>query len=282
MSIGEYVEIYLGETEKKSLLVVYKDIFKGFKTSIGIGYNLFLKDLRADYVKTKFGLVWDIVEPIVFAIVFIFLKKSQVVGVGNIVIPYAVFVIIGMLLWQIFVDSLLLPFRIINSTKNILTHVKICPEALFYAVFFKVYFYGVIRFLVIVSFCIFYNTLSVFGMLKFLLIFSVLPLVGFSIGFLLSPLNIIYGDVTKLINVILRPLMFISGVVFAIPKNGLLSTVSFFNPISIVIENLRTVLTSNIIVNPQYFISTFFGYLILFFIAWSIFHLSIQFISERL
>ena len=51
--------------------------------------RIFLKDVRAEYSRAVFGLFWDFVDPLVYGLIFYFLKQSDVISGGETDIPYS-------------------------------------------------------------------------------------------------------------------------------------------------------------------------------------------------
>lgn len=275
-------EIYVADAESRDLRNVLRSMVRGAKEGTYVGYRLFIKNIRADHARSKLTFFWNFSEPLVFALVFVFLYKSRVISVGELNIPYAVFVTVGILLWQVFATAITLPLDIIRQSQNLLTHTKVAPESLMWMNIYQVYFDAFFSLVVILSVAIFFGTISLLWFGMFLLFFSSMVLAGFSVGLLLSPVNSIYGDVGKIVNLSLRPLMFISAVIFPLPKTGVLSVLNTVNPMALIISNLRSVLTQGIFINAFAFAITIFIFGLIFLFAWYVFHLSIKVVIERI
>jgi len=106
--------------------------------------------------------------------------------------------------------------------------------------------------------------------------------VGASIGFLLAPLNVVYGDINKVVTIILRPLMFISGTIFPIPTDGFYSFLYLINPVLIVIEGLRGLVTLGTIPLSLLFWGNVMFWVVLFLLAWYFFHVAFRLASDKL
>lgn len=272
--------VYTAESSSQNLKQTCKTMIGNLRKSIYPGYRIFLKDIRGEYSKSKFGIFWDFVEPLAFAAVFIWLYKSRSVTVSGLDIPYAAYISCGLLLWQVFVDSILFPLGVIEKSKSLITHVKIPPESLIFNTTFRIYFYAALRIIVLIVILVFLRQFSLVGFFKFIIFFPILTLMGTGLGLLLAPFNTIYNDISKFIKIFLRPLMFISGVVFPIPSDGLLATFSKYNPIAMLIETYRALLTTNHLIPIS--LSFVVTILIILCIGWFVFHASIRVITERI
>jgi len=275
-------EIYTAESRVKDLKNVFRSMFSGLIKGRYLAYRLFIKDIKADYSQSKFGALWDFLEPIVLAFIFIMLRRGNVISSGDILIPYSVFIIYGLLSWQTFAESVKLPLSVLQSSKTLLNQVKIPPESLLVSVFLKVAFNAAFRIVVMLVLSFFMNALSWLGFALFLLLFPAIILVGMAAGLLLSPFNVIYNDVGKLVNVTLRPLMYASPVLWAVSPISILGVFNAYNPIGIVISNLRSLATQGIFVDLAPFVITTGVSLLVFCFSWFIFHLSIPILSHKI
>ena len=60
-----------------------------------------LRDLRLRYRQTAFGVAWALLQPVAAALVFTFVLGDGV-GLSGDGLPYAVFVLAGLIIWQLF------------------------------------------------------------------------------------------------------------------------------------------------------------------------------------
>jgi lipopolysaccharide transport system permease protein len=69
--------------------------------------------------------------------------------------------------------------------------------------------------------------------------------VGTSIGLLLAPVGMLYGDIARLIPVLTQFAMYVTPVVYVMPTEGLTGTLFRLNPMTPVIHNSRAWLTGS-------------------------------------
>ena len=290
--------IYSAESQVKNMKGVVKAMLSGARSSQYISYRLFLKDVRADYSKSSFGMLWDFIDPLVMALIFFFLQKYRVLDPGDITIPYPVFVIFGFLIYQTFMESVIMPLDCIRKSKNILTHLKLPPEALIISVFYRVLFNSSFRVAILFVFSLaihLYNMLlyylqmidapdpcfSPIGFVKFLILFPTVIFAGMAIGIFLAPFNTIYNDVGRVTRIILTPMRFLSPVMYTIPLTGGFIYIYFINPVAAILANLRMLATEN----QFFFLGGYFQWIailsVVFILGWFIFHLSIPVLADR-
>jgi lipopolysaccharide transport system permease protein len=255
-----------------------------------MAYRLCVKDVRSENAKSAFGVLWDFVDPFIFASIFFFLAKIRVVDPGTLQMPYAVFVIYGLLLYQTFAESVTLSMDAMKRSKTILTHLKLPPEALILSVFYRVMFNSSFRIAVMLLFSLVLSataaedgqsTFTILGFTKFVLCYPILILGGMSFGIFLAPFSAIYGDVGRIARITLTPLRFASPVLYAIPTAFPFNWISIVNPIGPIIQNLRSLATSDSVSDIPGTAIRCAIFLVVFLVGWLIFHLAVPVLAEK-
>jgi lipopolysaccharide transport system permease protein len=274
--------IYTAESRVKELRSLIREMLSGLISGRYLAIRLFLKDIRADYSRSKFGVLWDFLEPIILAIIFIFLRRGNVINSGDISIPYSVYVVYGLLLWQTFSESITSSLGILQRSKTLLNQVKFPPESLLVSVFLKVGFNSLFRIVVMLLISIFISAFSLQGFVLFIILYPSLILVGMAIGVFLAPFNVIYNDIGKFVKISLRPLMYASPVLWAATPVSFLGVFNNYNPFGIVLTNLRSLATQGIFLESYGFLITVIASFIILILSWFIFHLSIPLLAHEI
>ncbi|WP_157813445.1 ABC transporter permease [Pseudoalteromonas spongiae] len=211
------------------------------KNNFTLGYRLFQKQRMSEKVTTRLDQLWLWLEPLAFALVFWFLYKYRAINVES-DYPYSLFIISGILLWQCITDALNIPMTDIGKFKDIGKQIEISPFSIASYFLIKSVYYTFFKLVIIIAFVAIASEVKVYDFIVFFA-FSVLIVTLITcIGMLLAPYNLLMNDVQKLINMLLRPLMFLSGVLFPIPQGTMLETINAYNPFYIFIENSRSIL----------------------------------------
>ncbi|MCH7960044.1 MAG: hypothetical protein IID08_07935 [Candidatus Hydrogenedentes bacterium] len=283
-------QTYTAESTARRPGEVLRAMLSGVVRSRYMGYRLFLRDLRAEYSRVAFGVFWDFVDPLVLGVIFYFLMQLRVINAGELSMPYALFVIYGLLLYRTFSESVTLSLDVMHRSRTILTQLRLPPEALLLAVLFRVLFNSTFRVAVMLAFSIaLYSTaaaegqsaLSLVGFAKFLACYPLLILAGMSIGVFLAPFNVIYGDVGRATRILLFPLRYATPVLYAIPTAYPFNWVNALNPVSAILSGLRSLATSNTISDVGDLFARSGLFAVLFFVGWVLFHISIPVLAER-
>ena len=261
--------------------LVLRAMWAGFISSRYSAYRLARKDIRAMYTKSALGVAWDLFDPLVLGIVFYFLRRTDVLAIGEIPMPYGLFVIYGLLMYATFSESLLASVDLLRQSKGLLSQLKLAPEAMIMSIVYRMGFNSIFRIVVMVGFSIALGEFSIGGFFVFLGLYGALILSGMSVGLLLSPFHAIYNDVGRFCRIILTPFRYVSPVLWPIPNVGAFFWLNFFNPIGPFISDLRLLATTGAMQEMTGFAVRLGIYGLLFFVACYVFRVAVPIIVDR-
>jgi len=275
------VRIYSSESRARHFGAVVREMARGLGRSRYVAYRLARKDIKTAYATAMLGVVWDLLDPLVLATIFYLLMKQRVINGGEMGMPASVFVVYGMMLYQTFCDALMQGLDVMGRSKNLLSHLKLPPEALILSVLYRAGFNSIFRLIVMLSFSLFPGAFSLIGFAKFLAAFPTIILAGVAVGIFLAPFNVIYSDVGRFVRLILVPLRYLSPVLYTFSATSPLGRAQSLNSIGMILDNLRLLATSNACHNLALTAGHCAGFLVIGLIGWFIFHLSIPILAER-
>lgn len=259
------------------------EIYKGVTASKYIAYRLFLKDIKTQYSNALLGQFWNFANPLVMALVFIVLFGDGIIESENISMSYSIYVVFGMSLFQVFTQSVLLPLGLFSRSGVLLKQVRVLPEALVLSQIYQLVFNSIFFVAVLLVISVVFGEFNAFGFACFVCLFPAMILTGLGVGLIFAPLNTIYSDFSLVITNMIRPLMFVCPTFYrSSSENQLLELVNSFNPIGIIMDNLRNLAIHATLNNARSFSLTC-GFLVLVFVVgWLFFHRSARVLRERL
>lgn len=274
--------IYGPESPLLRPFTLFQNMFSDLWLSRGLAWRLFVRDTSARYRQSILGYVWAIAPPIITTLTFVLLNKSGVFSIGETSIPYPAYIMIGTLLWQVFVDAINSPIKAVNAAKSMLAKINFPREALVLAGLLEVIFNFVIRLALLIAAFAFYQMVpsgtAVFSLIGVLAII----LLGLMIGVLLTPVSVLYSDIGQALVMLLSLWMLFTPVVYVPPSTGLLATLSKVNPVSPLIVVTRDWLvgtpTSQFLPAACVFLAT----LVLLFSGWILYRLAMPIVIERM
>ena len=259
-----------------------KASFADIKKSRFLARQLAVRDIKAQYRQSFLGILWAFITPLTTAFIWIFLNSTGTVRLSDTGIPYPVYAFTGTLLWSIIVESINSPTLSTNAAKGIMSKINFPKEALIISGIYKLLFNTSIKIVVLLIFVFFYGVGFNWSLLLFPLAILGAILFGTTIGLFITPIGMLYTDIAKIISMGLRLLMYISPVVYAIPKEGMLKTVMELNPFTPLILTARDFVTG---ATPEY-MTYYFGIIAvcipLFFFGLLFYRISIPIIVERM
>ena len=247
-----------------------------------LSFQLAKRDIQAQYRQSYLGIIWAFVTPLTTAFVWIFLNSSGTVRVTDTGIPYPVYAFSGTLLWSIITESINSPMSSTNGARGIMSKINFPKEALIVSGVYKLLFNSAIKVLLLVVFIFFFGVGFHWSLLLFPLAILGGVLFGTTLGLFITPLGMLYKDISRMIGFGLGFLMYVTPVVYAIPKRGILKTLMELNPFTPVILTARDLATGMPLDHLSYFLIVIACCIPLFFIALLFYRISIPILVERM
>ncbi len=259
-----------------------KESCKGFLGSHFLAKQLATRDIKSQYRQSYLGIIWAFITPLTSAFVWIFLSSTGTIKLSDTGVPYPVYVFSGTLIWSIIKEAINSPTSSTNAARGILTKINFPKEALVLSGIYKLLFNSSIKIGLLVVLIFVFGIGFHWSLLLFPFAILAAILFGTTIGLFITPISLIYNDISKVISMGLGLLMYVTPVVYAIPKEGFMKTIMELNPFTALILTTRDLALGSI---PEYLV--YFGWVFivsisLFFIGLLFYRISIPIIVERL
>ena len=243
------ISVYTPASQLTDPSRLIREMLRDVVISRELAWRLLVRNVSARYRHTFFGYLWAFLTPIITAGVFVLLNSSGYFAVGQTQVPYAVFVLTGLILWQAFADAVQAPLRVVQQSYSILTKVNFPREALVLAGVGEVLFTSLIRLALLVIALLCFGVGVSWTAIWFP--FGILSLIamGIALGLLVTPVAILYHDVGQALSFVLYIWMFLTPVIYPVPAKGFASLLPLLNPVSPVLDTTRAWLFS---ASPQY------------------------------
>ncbi|AGC77396.1 lipopolysaccharide transport system permease protein [Nonlabens dokdonensis] len=264
-----------------NLMQILKDSLSDIYKSRFLAKQLATRDIKSQYRESLLGIFWAFVTPLSTALVWIFINKSGAVSLDDTGVPYPLFVFAGTLMWSTLTDAINMPMMATRGSLGIMSKINFPKEALLVSGFYKLLFNSSFKILLIVFFFFFFSVSLSWYILLFPLTFLILNLAGISVGLLITPIGLLYNDVSKFISLSLRFIMYVTPVVYTIPETGLMKTLMEWNPLTPLILINRNVLLGLELSFLNYFIGIALVTIPLLLLGLLIYRVSIPVIVER-
>jgi len=255
---------------------------KDFFSSHFLAKQLATRDIKSQYRQSYLGIIWAFITPITSAFVWIFLNLTGTIKLSDTGVPYPIFVFSGTLIWSIITEAINSPTNNTNAARGIMTKINFPKEALVLSGIYKLLFNSSIKIGLLVILIFAFGIGFHWSLLLFPFAILTAILFGTTLGLFFAPISLIYNDIAKFVNMGLSLLMYITPVVYAIPKTGIMKTIMEVNPFTALILTARDIATGSMPEYLGYFIWIFAISISLFFVGLVLYRISIPIIVERL
>jgi lipopolysaccharide transport system permease protein len=274
--------VYLPASQLRDPGRLLRSMFRDLAGSRELAWRLLVRNVSARYRQTLLGYAWVLLPPIVSTAVFVFLRRSGVFGVGEPGVPYAVYVLAGMVLWLTFADAVNSPMQMMAQSRSMLTKLNFPREALILAGVGELLFTALVRFALLGVVMLWFGVGLAASAL--LVPFGVLVLVSVALGLgvLLTPVALLYRDVEQGLAILLTLWMFVTPVLYPPPTTWPGSLTMALNPVSPVLDTTRAWLLGGAPQHLDGFLLVGAGSALLLFGAWVLLRLALPVLIERL
>lgn len=226
-------------------------------------YILSWRDLKVRYKQTFLGVSWALFQPLINMIIFT-VFFGNFAGIPSDGLPYPVFVLLGLTFWGFFSNALSRAGNSFIENESLVKKVYFPREILTFSAVVTSFVDFLISLSILVIVIAYYglavNVLFISIMFLGILI-TAISSAGF--GLFLASVNIKYRDVRYIIPFFLQLLIFVSPVIY--PLTLVRSSFQYLlalNPMTGVIDSLRSTLISGTIAHPDMLVISAFTALI--------------------
>jgi lipopolysaccharide transport system permease protein len=268
--------------KKVKIAKLFKESIHDIYSSRFLAKQLAVRDIKAQYRQSVLGILWAFVTPLTTAFVWIFLNGTGTVKLTDTGVPYPVYAFSGTLLWSIITDAINAPTQNSLAAKNIMSKINFPKEALIISGIYKLLFNSSVKILLLILFVFVYGVGFHTSLLLFPLGIIGALILGTTIGLFITPLGMLYKDVARIVKMGLGLLMYITPVVYSIPKEGVMKTLMELNPFTPFIDTTRSFIVGATPTYLTHFIIATAICIPLFFIGLLIYRISMPILIERM
>ena len=265
-------------------------------------WQLFKRDFFAVYKKSFIGIGWIIIAPVIGVLQWVLLNLIGALKVGDVGIPYPVYILIGSSMWGMFLGIYYAASATLRSGADLILQVNYPHEALL----FKQLAQQLANFMITLSL----NVMVLFGMwllkpevfaIDFpswgMLLFPLmmLPVLLFSaaIGLFIAMVNVVAIDLNKFVDMAMGFLLYLTPVIYTVDifKDAVAGSPSSYvylalqwNPLTYLVCSCRDVLIYGTVYQGNWVAWAWSSLLalIMFMMSWRLFYISENKLVERM
>ncbi|MBC2601077.1 ABC transporter permease [Puniceicoccus vermicola] len=228
--------IYTPDSPLRRPVNMIAEFFREIVSLRELIWALFVRDIKAQYRQSFFGYLWIIAPAVATSAAWFFLNSQGIVRVEETKMPYAIFVLVGQVLWGAFSTSLLMPLSAFQACRPVVMKLKVAPEAFLIASLGKIFFDLFVRVLFLILILLIFGIGFSWGSLIFLPILLALCWLGMAIGLFFVPVGSLFQDIGQALTMLVPFAMFLTPVVYPAPEEGFAGALMTWNPVAPFVE----------------------------------------------
>lgn len=222
-----------------------KKVFKNLKLLIfyrELLFNLAYREINQRYKQSILGYAWVIINPL-FQLLVLSFVFSTIFRIASYNVPYIIFLIIGLLPWNFFIQSLSSSANALVGNASLITKIYFPREILVYATIIAKavdFFYSV---LIAIFFIIFYKISINLAILWVIPILIIQLFFTAGLSLIISSFNLFYRDIQYLLNLIIQIWFYLTPIIYPVEQFPEKYRFIFsLNPMSVIINDYRQVI----------------------------------------
>lgn len=273
--------VYTPESKLRHPTQLFRQMWRDLLASRELAWRLMVRDISAQYRQSFLGVAWAFLPPIAMAAGFTLAGESNVISVGKTDLPYPAYVMFSTALWQTFVEALSGPIQAVTLAKPMLARINFPREAIILAKLGEVFFNFAIKLILIIALFIWFRVPVSPSVILAPVALIHLIMLGTFIGTLLSPLGVLYQDVSKGITMVTGFWLFMTPVVYPVPTEGTFGMLVKLNPVTPLLVTTRELATTGVLSEAHNFWIVSIITLVGLMLTWIAFRLAMPFVIER-
>ena len=223
--------IYTAKKQNNRIQLLANEMWEEIHASRHVIAQVFIRDLKAAYRKSYLGYLWAVIPGLTTTAIWMFLNSQNIIQVAETPIPYPLYVLIGSTLWMFFTSSIQSPLGSFQAGSEVFMKLKVSPFAFILAGLGSLLFDLFLKLALLAPVCVWFGIATPWQAMYLVpLGIMGIMMLGLAIGILLIPLGSLYGDVSRFVGFSLGFIMYLTPVVYPVPKEGWASTLVHLNP----------------------------------------------------
>ncbi len=244
-------------------------------------FRLAYRDLAVRYRNSLLGYVWAMLVPLVTVGLLSFLVSRRVIHMDATTLPYPLFALWGIIVWQLFTGILSACTASLVNAGSLVTRINFAKEALLFSALAQPLVDFLIK-VVLVAFAFgWFGIVPPPAALWIPLVLLPLVLLALGMGFLLAVMNLLIRDVANAVGIFASIGMLAAPVLYPPPTSFPFSLVNVLNPVSPMLIATQDLLAHGELQHPALFSAGLVCCLATFLLGWRFFRVAIIRVAER-
>lgn len=190
---------------------------KGIKIQSDVIRGLYYRELLTRISKLRFGLIGILLEPIGSILVWLLLFGFRRGFVPIFTLDLIIFLTVGNIIYQVFNSISKRSINSINANQALFNYSRVKPiDTIFARALVEINTYGLLYLVIVISYFYFKNMWLIDNLPLILICYLLISIFSIGLGLIFMTAGRRYNYTKEVVNVIFRPLYFLSGVFFSL------------------------------------------------------------------
>jgi lipopolysaccharide transport system permease protein len=218
--------------------------------SLRLSWRLFRCTLDAKYRRSFFGYVWMVFPAMAITGGVSLASQAGVIRTGDTALPYPLFLFVGILIWQVFVDAVDVSHKAFAGARSYLTKVN-CPRiAIVLAQLYETLIVAGVRLALLSVLITLFGDGGWRAAGVLTLCFTGSVLLGVGIGAHLMPFTILFGDLQHAVKIAFTYGVFLTPAFYTPEGTGLFARLVQYSPLTPLMTSARDAAAGMAIAQP--------------------------------
>ncbi len=244
-------------------------------------WRLMIRDFSVRYRQSILGYIWAVLPQLVTVAIFTFLSQHRVFDMGKPDLPYIIHALWSISVWQLFAGCLIGCTNSLVNAGSLVTKINFPKEALVISALGQPMLDFLIRLVPVTLVFVWYGFIPPWQSLFIPLILCAVILMALGLGFLMAIVNLVLRDMGNMLSMVLTFGMFLAPILYPPPVREPFVWINVINPFSPLLIATQNLLAGRNLMQPELLAGMMVLSLMLFFLGWRTFHITMPRIAER-
>jgi homopolymeric O-antigen transport system permease protein len=260
---------------------IWRTMIRRILSSRELIWQLIVRDISVRYRQSVLGYVWAILPPVVAVAIFAFLAGSRTIPISPTSLPYVVYALWSIGVWQFFAGCLSGCTNSLMNAGSLVTRLNFPREALVIAAIGQPIFDFLIRLVPLILVFVWYDVTVQWQVILLPLVLIPAILLALGLGFVLSVATLVIRDVSNVVSMVVTFGIFLTPALYPPPTSWPLSLINIVNPFSPVLIASQDLLAYGTLTTPLTLLLSCVFSTLMFFVGLCLFGLIMPRISQH-
>jgi len=273
--------IYTPDADRGRGLGVWRGMLTDLWATRELCWRLAHRDLAISYRQSLLGFFWTLLMPLLTVALFAYLSSAQLLPIGATPLPYPVYALWGVVLWQLFATILGATTSSLADAGALVTKVDFPKEIIVFSAVTRPLLEFAVKLVSVAVLLAIYDVPPAASMLLLGPIVFLAIVMAVGIGLLLALANLIVRDVGNLVGIVTIFGMFAAPVLYPPPQTEPFSLLVVLNPFTPLLMASHDLLAGDAVSQPVLLAMSALFALLCLVVGWRVFRVVIRRVTER-